>query len=334
MAASSLGRRGFDRDSSFAGAELQDPPPPRPVPPPPFYQRPRYIGLAVAGLLGVAAVFGSYYTISPQEIGVVTRWGAIIHDHQTQGLHFKVPFIDTVHYMPTAVRELKVVSAPGHEINTYTVDNQEVDVSFNVFYRIPADKVAYVLANIPDYEQRLRVVAVDRTKAIMGTINIQQLAEHRGKVRDDIKDLVKKDAAWFGLEVTDFSLTDLTYDKAFRAAVAQAAVQKANIESNEYQRQQAEKTAQMVEVKAKGEANAAREAARGQADARLLNAEAEAKAIQLEGLARAAAIKAQSDALKASPEMVSYTQATRWNGALPSSIYAGAPIPFMDVGRK
>jgi membrane protease subunit HflC len=58
-------------------------------------------GVAFVGIL--AAVLGSYYTISPREIGVVTRWGQIIHDHQTPGLHFKIPFIDTVHYMPVAV---------------------------------------------------------------------------------------------------------------------------------------------------------------------------------------------------------------------------------------
>src|SRR3954447_20691445 len=77
----------------------------------------------------------------------------------------------------------------------------------------------------------------------------------------------------------------------FRAAVNNAAVQKANIESVEYQRQQAQKTAEMVKIKAEGEANAAREQARGQADARLLNATAEAKSIQLQGEAQAAAIK-------------------------------------------
>lgn len=292
------------------------------------------IGIGVAAVVGLATVFGSYYTIEPTETGVVTRWGEIIYEKQGPGLHFKVPFADSVHKIPIALQEIKVASDEHHPINTYTVDNQEVDVSFNIFYRIPADRAAYVYSTIPDYDQRLTVMAIDRTKSVMGDINIQQLAEKRGEIRDRIKTLLIHDAATFGLLVTDFNLTDLQYDKGFRQAVAQAAVQKANVESRIYELQQAEKEALKKKAVAEGEANAVRERAKGDADARLTNATAEAKAIQLTGLAQAAAIKAKTDALKSSPELVEFTKAERWNGALPSSIYAGAPIPFLNMGNK
>jgi regulator of protease activity HflC (stomatin/prohibitin superfamily) len=292
------------------------------------------VGIGVAAVIGLATVFGSYYTIDPTEVGVVTRWGEIIYDKQGPGLHFKVPFADSVHKIPVAIQEIKVSSDDRRPINTYTVDNQEVDVSFNIFYRIPADKAAYVYANIPDYDQRLTVMAIDRTKSVMGDINIQQLAEKRGEVRDRIKNLLVHDAATLGLLVTDFNLTDLQYDKGFRQAVAQAAVQKANVESRIYELQQAEKEALKKKAVAEGEANAVRERAKGDADARLLNATAEAKSTQLIGLAQAAAIKAKSDALKSSPELVEYTKADRWDGKLPSAIYAGAPIPFLNAPTK
>lgn len=31
---------------------------------------------------------------------------------------------------------------------------------------------------------------------------------------------------------------------------------------------------------------------------------------------------------------VERTRAERWNGALPTAIYAGAPIPFLNVGKQ
>jgi uncharacterized membrane protein YqiK len=65
-----------------------------------------------------------------------------------------------------------------------------------------------------------------------------------------------------------------------------------------------------------------------------LNATAEAKAIQLQGEAQATAIKAQAEALKASSDLVELRKAERWDGKLPTSIYAGAPIPFMPLERR
>ena len=71
-----------------------------------------------------------------------------------------------------------------------------------------------------------------------------------------------------------------------------------------------------------------REQAKGAADARLLQAQAEAKAIGLQGEAQATAIHAQADALKSNPTLIDLRKAERWDGKLPTAIYAGAPIPF------
>jgi regulator of protease activity HflC (stomatin/prohibitin superfamily) len=203
-----------------------------------------------------------------------------------------------------------------------------------VFYRIPADQIGFIYTNNRDYESRLLAMSIDRLKAKMGTVNVQSVAEKRGEIRDQIKAVLSQDAKPYGIDITDFQLTDLQYTEAFRQAVNNAAVQKANIESIEYQRQQSQKTAEMVKIKAEGEANATREAARGQADARLLNATAEAKSIQLQGEAQAAAIKAQAEALKASSDLVELRKAERWDGKLPAAMYANTPIPFLPMDKR
>jgi hypothetical protein len=60
---------------------------------------------------------------------------------------------------------------------------------------------------------------------------------------------------------------------------------------------------------------------------------AEAKAIQLKGEATAAAMRAQAVALSANPVLVEMKKAESWDGKLPTAIYAGAPIPFMNIGK-
>lgn len=301
----------------------------------------KFIAGGIVTLLACVIFLMTYFTVAGNERAVVSHWGEFGYVAEP-GLHFKTPFRDNVTDYPTGIES---IWSGKDWVNTYTVDNQEVDIAYTIFYRIPPDKVEFLFNNNRDYVARLTSMAVDRLKAAMGQVNVQMVAEKRGELRDSIKVTLERDAKSLGLEVTDFQLTDLKYTDAFRAAVNNAAVQKANIESFEYQRQQAEKSALTAKIQAEGNANAVIAAAKGEADARVLNAKAsadsrllqataEAKAIQLQGEAQATAIKAQAEALKANDTLVEMKKAERWNGALPTSIYAGAPIPFMNAGSK
>lgn len=238
-----------------------------------------------------------------------------------------MPFVNSTYDYRTDIQDLQ----PKDPVNTYTIDNQEVDIRFTLFYRIPPDNVLFIFTNNRDYRERLMSLTVDRLKAALGQVNVQSVAEKRGELRDHIKMTLQKDAKPLGVEVTDFQLSDLQYTDAFRKAVNNAAVQKANIESVEYMRQQAEKQALTDKITAQGKANAQREQAAGAADARLLQATAEAKAIQLQGEAQARAIQAQAEALKSNPNLVDLRKAERWDGKLPVNMYGAAPIPFINV---
>lgn len=284
---------------------------------------------AIIGCVALILFMMTYFTVDQNEMAVVTRFGQFSYVADP-GLHFKLPIINSATTYRTDIQSM----TPDKGVNTYTVDNQEVDVIFTIFYRVPAAKVEYLYANNRDYKVRLYSLTIDRLKAAMGQVNVQSVAEKRGELRDIIKGILHRDAESLGIEVTDFQLTDMQYTDAFRTAVNNAAVQKANIESIEYRRQQAEKTAQMVKIAADGEANATRSKAAGDADARLLQAQAEARAIQLQGEAQAAAIKAQAAALQTNASLVELRKAERWDGKLPTAIYAGAPIPFLNATKE
>lgn len=284
--------------------------------------------LVALGFLALGILFlSTYFTVQQNERTVVSSWGEYRYVAEP-GLHFKMPFRDAIISYPTGIESLW----SGKDwVNTYTNDNQEIDIAFTVFYRLPVNQIEFIYTSNRDYEPRLRSLTIDRLKAAMGQVNVQTVAEKRGELRDSIKKTLQHDMLPMGIEVTDFQLTDLKYTDSFRNAVSNAAVQKANIESVEYQRQQAQKQAETAKIEAIGKADAARENARGNADARLLQATAEAKAIQLQGEAQATAIRAQSDALKENQSLVELEKAKRWDGKLPVSVYGSAPIPFLGV---
>lgn len=290
--------------------------------------RVKLVGWSALFVISIIIFFMTYFTVDQSEMAVVTRFGNF--DYVAgPGLHFKLPFVNAIQSYRTDIQSV----ASKNRVNTYTIDNQEVDVLFTIFYRLPAKNVEYIYANSRDYEALLQSIATDRLKAAMGQVNVQSVAEKRGELRDTIKATLQKDTNTLGIEVTDFQLTDLQYTDAFRQANNQASVQKAQIESREYERQQAEKVAATQVIQATGQANSVKAKADGDAYARIAQATAEAKAIGLQGEAQGLAIKAQADALKANPDLVNLRKAERWDGKLPTSMYAGAPIPFMSVNQ-
>lgn len=274
--------------------------------------------LIVAGVLAVCAVIlllSTYYQVEQYERAVVTRFGHVVEIAEP-GLHFRIPFVHSVYRYRTDIRSIS--TDPKHPANTYTIDNQEVDVVFNVFYRIPPEKVAFVYQNVQDLRERLFNIAVDRLKSEMGRVNVQHVAEQRGKIRDKIKDVLAEEAAELGVVITDFQLTNIEYSKSFRTAVEAAAAAKATVETREHERLQSIKVAEAKVIAAKGVGDAAREQARGEADG-----------IKLRGEAQAAAIRAQAEALQQNQKLVELRKAERWDGKLPVQMLSGV-VPFMN----
>lgn len=282
----------------------------------------------IFAVVGIGLFLGLYFTVAPNERVVVTRFGDISRVAEP-GLNFKIPFV----HGTTTYRVDELDLKPKNAVNTYTEDNQEVDVVFTVFYALDPTKIANIHTNFPDYRNRLFTIAVDRLKVEMGKINVETLARQRGELRDNVLTVIKRDAERYGIRVTGFQLDNLEYDKDFRAAVQRAAVQKAEIETREYERLQSIKTAERKVIEAKGNADSAREAAGGRADATLMQAKAEAESIRLKGEAEASAIKAQAEALRQNSNLVELRKAEKWNGELPKSMLSNV-VPFMNVDQE
>jgi len=270
-------------------------------------------------------VFSSAYRVQEYERAVLTTWGEF-SGVEGPGLHFKVPVMQAVAYYPINIRELE-----QSKVNTYTVDNQEFDAKIVVFYRIPAENIEYIYKNVPDLQARLRALSVDRFKSEMGKVNIIDVAQKRGEVRDRIKGVLGATAKdLLHVEVTDFQVPNIDYTPSFRKAVEQAAIAKTLVEKAEQERREKTVRAETAKIEALGKANAAREAAKGRADATRFQAEATAARIRLEGEAKADAILKQARALGNNPLLVEYRKAEQWKGEVPQWT-GGGGLPVINL---
>jgi regulator of protease activity HflC (stomatin/prohibitin superfamily) len=285
----------------------------------------KFAGIVIAAVFLLITAWSSAYRVQEYERAVLTTWGEF-SGVVGPGLHFKVPFMQSVAYFPINIREIIAT-----KVNTYTEDNQEFDAKIVVFYRIPADSVEFIFKSVPDMKARLKALALDRFKTEMGKVNITQVAQKRGEVRDTIKGVLAatvKDI--LHVVVTDFQIPNIDYTPSFRKAVEQAAIAKTLVEKALQQKRQKIIQAETAKIEALGKANAAREAAKGRADATLFQAKATAARIRLEGEAKADAISKQARALGNNPLLVEYRKAEQWKGNVPQWT-GGGGLPVINL---
>jgi membrane protease subunit HflK len=157
---------------------------------------PRIIVIAIAVLFGVVVVLDSVYQIQPEEVGIIRRLGRYNAPGRLPGLHFKLPFIDTVVKVPVQ-RQLKQefgfrTQTPGRrtiyspqdflgESLMLTGDLNVAVVEWIVQYRI-SDPYEYLfkVRNVEDTfrdmnEAVMRGVVGDRTVTEVLTVGRQEI---------------------------------------------------------------------------------------------------------------------------------------------------------------
>ena len=288
-----------------------------------------------AGLAAVAAaaillyIISPFYTVGEYERTVVTRFGQF-DSLAGPGLHFRIPFVNGLETFPIGIQRMQ-----KDHLNTYTVDNQELNALVTLNFRIPEAEVRRVFTTNRDYRANLESFMIDRFKREMGKINITAVASHRGDVSLAVQKSLQAEALdLYGVTVVDFQINDIRYTDQYRKAVDAAAIAKAKVEQSEQERRQAEVVAQRQKIQAEGEANAVREQARGKADGELLLATAQAKGKELVGLAEAKALEAQGQAIRSNEQLIQLEFAKRWSGNLPVNMYGSAPLPLLNLHQQ
>lgn len=273
------------------------------------------ISAGVAALVGVSTVLGSFYTIDQGSVGVLLTNGAVT-DIAGPGLHFKVPFVQSLVEISTQIQKDAFENqGEGRDfrMQVYTQDQQPATVSLSVNYHVTDPKEVYSqFGNIATMETKvIDPRSNEQTKNIFGQFSAAQIIQHRSQLNREVFDAIRK--AMVGPVIVDsVQVEDVTFSHGFEAAVEsrmQATVRQ--------QQAEAEKAKRMID------ADASKYEKEANADAVLYSAQAEAKGIQAKG-----------EALRASPEIVSLTTAQKWDGHLPSTMVPGSSVPFVKVGAQ
>ena len=229
--------------------------------------------IAIAIVLAVIIGLGSsLFTVRENEYACTVRFSQIIDTTGESGLHFKVPFVDSVKYFSKATM---LYDIPPSEV--LTSDKQNMTVDCYVLWKIEDPKKFYqTLGNATVAEQRLDALTYTALKNTMGTlaqadiINMNDGAE-RNEIYDGITVIVDSQAATYGISVEDVKIKRFDLPESNLNAVYSRMISERN------------QIAEKYTADGNYEASIIRNDVDKQVNIIVSNAEAEAAALEAEG---------------------------------------------------
>ena len=165
------------------------------------------IVFALILILLVIVAASSIYTVKENQYACVFRFSEIVDTTDTAGLHFKVPFVDTVEYFSKATQ---LYDIPPSEV--LTSDKQNMTVDCYILWKIADPQQFYrALGSTIVAEERLNAITYNALKTTMGTlaqadiINMNDGAE-RNDIYNGITTAVNAQAATYGIQVEDVKI--------------------------------------------------------------------------------------------------------------------------------
>ena len=163
--------------------------------------------LIILAVLIIIGVSNSLYTVAENEYACTVRFSKIIDTVDEAGLHFKVPFLDSVKYFSKATR---LYDIPPSEV--LTSDKQNMTVDCYILWSISDPLRFYqTLGTTTVAEQRLDALTYNELKTVMGTlaqadiINMNDGAE-RNEIYEGIAADVDALASQYGIRVEDVKI--------------------------------------------------------------------------------------------------------------------------------
>ena len=158
-------------------------------------------------LIAIIGLSGSMFTVRENEYACTVRFSEIIDTTGEAGLHFKVPFVDSIKYFSKATM---LYDIPPSEV--LTSDKQNMTVDCYILWKIEDPKKFYQTLGTPAVaEQRLDALTYNALKTVMGTlaqadiINMNDGAE-RNDIYEGIASTVDELAATYGIGVEDVKI--------------------------------------------------------------------------------------------------------------------------------
>lgn len=259
----------------------------------------KIVGQVLIVLLVVIILFGTFVRIPAGEVGVKTKFGAVIGTMQP-GLNVKIPLVESVTKMDVQTQKEQV------DATAASADLQNVTATIAVNFHVNPQDAATIFQNVgADYQSRVIDPAIQESiKSITANYTAEQLITEREQVREQILALLDNKMMAYGVNIDSLNIVNFDFSDSFNTAI------------------EAKVTAQQNALTAQNQVAQAS----AQASSTVITAQAQARAIEIQ----AQAINSQGGA-----DYVELQAIQKWDGHYPNT-YLGSQssLPIINIGAN
>lgn len=243
--------------------------------------------------------FKPWAQVGAGERGILLNFGAVENTVLGEGIHFRVPIMQTVVLMDVKIQKAITDAASASS------DLQDVDLSVALNYHIIPDKANVVYQTIGvEFKARIIDPAIQEVmKAVTARYTAEELITKRPAVSTEMKDALTQRMLESNIAVDAFSIVSFSFSQTFTDAI------------------EAKQTAEQNALKAKRDLDRIRV----EAEQTIAAATAEAEALRLQKM------NISPDLIELRKIEANLKAIEKWNGVLPEVTGAGA-VPFIGVG--
>jgi regulator of protease activity HflC (stomatin/prohibitin superfamily) len=254
--------------------------------------RARGIGLLIAALVLLMALWSSIVTIGPGNRGVLMTFGAVHKGVLTPGLHFKLPFVQSVKQMNVQIQK----SQTDETAASRDLQNVSTEVAVNwAIDPLDAEWVYQHLGNESELTSKvIAPVVSNAVKAVAAKYNAEDLVESRAKVAAEIQQQIISALVQYKVQVQGVNITNFQFSHVYTEAIEQKQVAQQRALQATYDLQRTKIQAEQEVAKAEGQAQAQK----------LLQQTITAQIIQLKAV-------------------------EKWNGVLPQVVGGSGTLPMV-----
>ena len=280
----------------------------------------KWIVLGIAALIVLMVLSGCFFTVAEDEYACTVRFSKIISTTADAGLHFKLPFIDSVKYFTKATQ---LYDIPPSEV--LTSDKQNMTVDCYILWSIDDPKLFYQrLGTTGNAEQRLDALTYNELKTVMGTLAQADIVNMEdGAKRNDIYNSIATDvdnlARTYGIRVEDVKIKQFDLPESNLNAVYNRMISERN------------QIAEKYTADGNYEASIIRNDVDKQVNILVSNAKAEAAKLEAEGEGEYMRMLAEAYQTKDQQEFYEFTRAL---DALKESLTGDEKTVILDKDSK
>jgi regulator of protease activity HflC (stomatin/prohibitin superfamily) len=255
--------------------------------------------IIVGAVLLVLIILKPWVQVGAGERGIVQNFGAVQDKVLAEGIHFKIPIVQTVILMDVKIQKAMTDAASSSS------DLQDVDMSVALNYHIIPEAANLVYQKIGlQFKERIIDPAIQEVmKAVSARYTAEELITKRPAVSSEMREALTSRLLESNIAVDAFSIIDFSFSQTFTDAI------------------EAKQTAEQNALKAKRDLDRIKV----EAEQTIAAATAEAEALRLQKM------NISPDLIELRKIEANLKAIEKWNGILPEVTGAGA-IPFIGVG--